>query len=42
MVDFYVDRIHRGKITIDSVPASLREKVIETYNKTYPYKPIEE
>lgn len=33
MVQFFVDRIKRGKTTLDKVPESLREAVIKELNK---------
>lgn len=41
MVAFYVDRIHRGKTTIDKVPPALKAQVIEAYNEKYPDEPLE-
>lgn len=41
MVDFYVDRIHRGKTTLENVPASLREQVKAAYNEKYPDEPLD-
>lgn len=41
MVDFYVDRIERGKTTLDKVPASLREQVRDAYNAKHPETPLD-
>ena len=41
MITFYVDRIHRGKTTLDKVPAALREQVKAAYNEKYPDSPLD-
>lgn len=35
MVDFFVERIHDGKTTLEKVPAILREEVISKYEEKY-------